>query len=194
MSHYIEFLILPDPEFPESIIMNLLYNKLHKALVQTATTDIGVSFPDFDQKRNRLGERLRLHGSDVQLNHLVANLPLTALLDHLRVGEVQEVPKRVSYVTVKRVQCKSSAERMRRRLLKRCQLSEEDALNRIPDSVQKQLPLPYITLKSDSTGQSFRLFINQQEAENSEIGTFNAYGLSNQATVPSFDPFFIALL
>jgi CRISPR-associated endonuclease Csy4 len=186
MSHYIEFRILPDPEFPSSIVMNLLYNKLHKALVQTGSTDIGVSFPDFDNKRNRLGERLRLHGTDVHLKNLIANLTLSALLDYLRVGDVQEIPKRVSYVTVKRVQCKSSAERLRRRIIKRCQLSDEDALNRIPDSVQKQSTLPYVTLKSDSTGQFFRLFIDQQIAENPVIGTFNAYALSNGATVPKF--------
>lgn len=186
MSHYIEFRILPDPEFPASIIMNLLYNKLHKALVQTGCIDIGVSFPDFDNKRNRLGEKLRLHGSDVHLKNLIDNLTLSALLDHLRVGAVQEVPKRVGFVTVKRVQCKSSAERMRRRLIKRCQLSDEDALNRISDSVQKQSTLPYVRLKSDSTGQSFRLFIDQQIAENPVTGTFNAYALSNGVTVPMF--------
>jgi CRISPR-associated endonuclease Csy4 len=186
MNYYLEFRILPDPEFPSSIILNILYNKLHKALVQTGSSGIGVSFPDFDNKRNRLGERLRLHGSDVHIKNLIANLSLSALLDHLRVGDVQEVPKRVSYVTVKRVQCKSSAERIRRRQIKRHQLSDEDALIRIPDSVQKQLTLPYVTLKSDSTGQSFRLFLNQQIKRNPVTGTFNAYALSDEATVPMF--------
>ncbi|EAT59364.1 type I-F CRISPR-associated endoribonuclease Cas6/Csy4 [Chlorobium ferrooxidans] len=186
MSHYIEFRILPDPEFPASIIMNLLYNKLHKALVQTGSTDIGVSFPDFDNKRNRLGERLRLHGREVHIKYLINNLSLAALLDHLRVGDVQEVPTRVRHVSVKRIQCKSSAERIRRRQIKRHQLSDEDALTHIPDSIQKQLTLPYVTLKSDSTGQSFRLFIDQQIAENPVTGTFNAYALSNGATVPMF--------
>jgi CRISPR-associated endonuclease Csy4 len=186
MNYYIDFRILPDPEFPSSIIMNLLYNKLHKALVQTGNNNIGVSFPDFDNKRNQFGERLRIHGSDVHIKNLIANLSLAALMDHLRVGNVQEVPKRVSYVTVKRVQCKSSAERIRRRQIKRHQLSDEDALTRIPDSVQKQLTLPYVALKSESTGQSFRLFISQQSAGNQIAGTFNAYGLSDNATVPMF--------
>lgn len=186
MSHYIEFRILPDPEFPASIIMNLLYKKLHKALVQTGYIDIGVSFPDFDNKRTRLGERLRLHGSDLHIKNLIANLSLLALHDHLQVGSVQEVPERISYVTVNRVQCKSSAERIRRRQIKRHQLSEEDALTRIPNSVQKQLTLPYVTLKSDSSGQFFRLFISQQMAAHHITGTFNAYGLSNEATLPMF--------
>ncbi len=186
MSHYIEFRILLDPEFPASIIMNLLYNKLHKALVQTGCIDIGVSFPDFDNKRTILGERLRLHGSDIHINNLIANLSLSALHDHLRVGTVQEVPKQISYVTVKRVQCKSSADRIRRRQIRRHQLSDEEALTRIPDSVQKQLNLPYVTLKSDSSGQSFRLFISQQIAAHPIAGTFNAYALSNEATLPMF--------
>lgn len=186
MSHYIEFRILPDPEFPSSIIMNLLYSKLHRALVQTGSTNIGVSFPGFDNKKNRLGERLRLHGSETHIQNVMDNLSLSALLDHLRVGEVQEVPQQVNYVTVKRVQCKSSAERIRRRQIKRHQLSEQDALIRIPDTVQKQLTLPYVTLKSESTGQSFRLFINQERVENPETGAFNTYALSDRATVPMF--------
>lgn len=186
MNQYIEFRILPDPDFSSSIIMNLLYNKLHKALVQVGSTDIGVSFPDYDNKKNLLGERLRLHSNDVHLKNLIAMLPLSALHDHLRVGTVQEVPKRISYVTVKRVQCKSSADRIRRRQIRRHQLSDEEALTRIPDSVQKQLNLPYVTLKSDSSGQSFRLFISQQIAAHLITGTFNAYALSNEATLPMF--------
>ncbi len=186
MSHYIELRIIPNPEFPSSIIMNLLYNKLHRALVQTNSTTIGVSFPDFDNKRNRLGERLRLHGSAAHIQNVMDNISLTALLDYLRIGDIQEVPPRVNHVTVRRVQCKSSAERIRRRQIKRHQLSEEDALIRIPNTVQKQLTLPYVTLKSESTGQSFRLFINQERVENPETGSFNTYALSDQATVPMF--------
>lgn len=186
MNHYIEFRILPDPEFSSSIIMNLLYNKLHRALVQMGSVDIGASFPDYDNKRNRLGDRLRLHGGDVHLKNLIANLSLSAILDHLREGDVQEIPNRVSYVTVKRVQCKSSAERIRRRQIKRHQLSDEDALTRIPDTAQKQLSLPYVILKSESTGQSFRLFISQQIVAHHVIGKFNAYALSGQATLPMF--------
>lgn len=33
MDHYIDILLLPDPEFPASMLMGALYNKLHKALV-----------------------------------------------------------------------------------------------------------------------------------------------------------------
>ncbi len=186
MSHYIELRIIPNPEFPPSIIMNLLYNKLHKALVQTNSTTIGVSFPDFDNKRKRLGERLRLHGSEAHIQNVMVNLSLSALLDHLRVGDIQEVPQQVSHATVKRVQCKSSAERIRRRQIKRHQLSEEEALIRIPNTVEKQLTLPYVTLKSESSGQSFRLFINQQKVEKPEPGVFNTYALSEEATVPWF--------
>ena len=111
---------------------------------------------------------------------------MKALQDHLRIGNVQEVPIEAFYVTVQRLQCKSNAERMRRRLIKRKELTSEEALNTIPDSVQKQLALPYVTLKSDSTGQSFRMFISQEKAKNQVAGKFNTYALSNQATIPMF--------
>ena len=70
--------------------------------------------------------------------------------------------------------------------MKRKELTAEEALASIPDSIQKHLTLPYVTLKSESTGQSFRLFISQENAKNQAPGAFNYYALSNQATVPMF--------
>ncbi|MEI7707189.1 MAG: type I-F CRISPR-associated endoribonuclease Cas6/Csy4 [Chlorobium sp.] len=186
MNHYLEIQILPDPEFIPSIIMNVLYSKLHSALVKTGRSDIGLSFPDFNLKRKQLGMRLRLHGTEEGLMCLMPNVPLTGLRDHLWIGNIQEVPAGTSYIKVQRVQCKSNAERMRRRLIKRKKITEEEALAIIPDSVQKHLNLPYLTLKSVSTGQSFQLFIRQEVTINQVPGIFNLYALSNQATVPMF--------
>lgn len=113
MNHYLEIRILPDPEFMPSIIMNVFYNKLHSALVQTGRSDIGLSFPDYSLNEKQLGVRLRLHGPRDGLTWLLSNVSLTGLRDHLRIGNVQEVPGVTRYVTVKRVQCKSNAERMK---------------------------------------------------------------------------------
>ena len=186
MNHYLEIQILPDPEFMPSIIMNVLYNKLHSALVQSGRSDIGLSFPDYSLNKKQLGGRLRLHGTEEALTCLLPNISSTGLRDHLRIGNVQEVPAGARYVTVQRVQCKSNADRMRRRLMKRKGLTAEEAFACIPDSVQKHLTLPYVTLKSESTGQSFRLFISQENAKNQVEGIFNGYALSNQATLPMF--------
>ena len=70
--------------------------------------------------------------------------------------------------------------------MKRKGLTAEEALACIPDSVQKHLNLPYVILKSESTGQFFQLFISQDVAINQVPGTFNYYAISKQATLPMF--------
>ena len=51
---------------------------------------------------------------------------------------------------------------------------------------EKLLKLPFLTVKSSTTGQSFRLFISMKEVENgAEIG-FSTYGLSLGGSVPQF--------
>ncbi|MGV2442369.1 type I-F CRISPR-associated endoribonuclease Cas6/Csy4, partial [Bacillus atrophaeus ATCC 9372] len=81
----------------------------------------------------------------------------------------------------------SSPERLRRRFAKRHQLSEAEARERIPDSAAQMLKLPYLQLRSHSTGQHFRLFLQLGAAQEHPIaGTFNSYGLSQSATLPWF--------
>ena len=41
MNHYTDISILPDPEFPATVLMNSLYTKLHKALCDLNSTRIG---------------------------------------------------------------------------------------------------------------------------------------------------------
>ena len=65
--------------------------------------------------------------------------------------------------------------------------SEAEARQRIPDSAGKRCDLPYATLRSNGSGHSFRLFIRHGPLlDNPTPGTFGAYGLSTQASVPWF--------
>jgi len=45
---------------------------------------------------------------------------------------------------------------------------------------------PLSNIKNQSNGKQFSLFIEKRPVENSQIGQFNSYGLSNQATAPWF--------
>jgi len=45
MKHYVEIVIKPDEEMRENVLLNNVYSKLHKALFELQSTDIGVSFP-----------------------------------------------------------------------------------------------------------------------------------------------------
>lgn len=189
MDHYLDIKLLPDPEFPPTELMNALFAKFHRALVELKSTGIGVSFPGIgkDPKCRSLGDCLRLHGTLVDLHRLMESSWLTGMRDHTTLNGPTKIPANASHWRIRRVQTDSNPERLRRRLMKRKGLGEEEARQTIPKDSGKRLDLPYVTLKSKSTGQVFRLFIDQQASAKQKVeGLFNYYGLSRTATVPWF--------
>lgn len=184
MNHYLDIKVLPDPEFAENMLMNALFAKLHRALVDVGQGKIGVSFPHADKA---LGDLLRLHGSHAALDRVMAENWLKGLRDYTQTGEIKPVPANPQHRVVKRVQVKSSVERLRRRSVSKGWLSAEEAINSILLSNEKKTKLPFLQLKSSSTGQGFRLFVQQGQIKNTAVdGIFSDYGLSNCATTPFF--------
>ena len=187
MDHHIDIDVLPDPEFPTYQLMNALYAKLHRALAAENSTRIGVSFPGFSLKAPHLGTRLRLHGDVAALSALMASGWATGMRDHVTLTPPTQVPETTKHRIVRRIQVKSSPERLRRRLMRRHDLDAQQARQRIPDEVAHMAKQPYVQLRSTSTGQSFRLFIDHGPAQShATAGDFNTYGLSQVATIPWF--------
>ncbi|MDO3383305.1 type I-F CRISPR-associated endoribonuclease Cas6/Csy4 [Gilvimarinus algae] len=187
MDHYQDISILPDPEFSLALLMGALYNKLHRALVEQKATNIGVSFPEYTVKPKSVGGVLRLHSDKPSLHRLQELGWLTGMRDHTDVSEILPVPSEKSYQCVTRRQFKTNAERLRRRRMKRKGESYDEACQAIPATVEKKPDVPYVTIRSASTGQSFCLFIDQRGVgPNSQGGEFNSYGFSQTATVPLF--------
>lgn len=203
MDHYVDIRLQPDAEFAPAMLMAALFTKLHKALAAGAHHDIGASFPQVQEVAQdapaakpsrtgahppyRLGLVLRLHGTASALAVLIASDWLRGMRDHVLCGPVQAVPAKHGYRAVNRVQAKSNPERLRRRQMRRHGLSAEQAQARIPDSAAETLDLPFLTLRSQSTAQTFRLFIRHGTIQPEPVqGTFGAYGLSPATTVPWF--------
>ena len=187
MDHYIDIKLLPDPEFPPNLLMNALFAKLHRGLVEAGKNRIGVSFPQHDDARPTLGTVLRLHGKAEDLSHLMRHKWLNGMRDHIHANEISPIPPPRGYRNVYRVQAKSNPERLRRRYMKRHQADSKAAEEAIPDTVAEHLPLPWVTLGSQSTGQRFRLFIAHAPLiPDATEGTFSHYGLSRNATIPWF--------
>ena len=187
MDSYLELQLLPDPEFPPDMLMNALFAKLHRALVSHSDGRIGISFPDVGKKAGQLGQRLRLHGQAGDLEGLMASNWLQGMRDHVRFGELQPVPTGCLYRAVSRVQVDSNPERLRRRLMRRHNLDASSAIQRIPDKAIRHCTLPWVDMHSQSSGQSFRLFIGHGPLQASPTsGTFSSYGLSRSTTVPWF--------
>ena len=157
MDHYLDIHLLSDPEFPPTVLMSALVSKLHRGLVEDGSGRIGISFPDVADNIRTLGSKLRLHGTDRDLQRLMQLGWTKGIRDHVEVGNSAPVPAHARHRVVRRVQAKSSPERLRRRLMARKQFDEEAAKQAIPDSAAEKLDLPHVVLASATTCQRFKL-------------------------------------
>lgn len=186
MDYYLDIHLQPDPDFVPSMLMNALFSKLHRALVENTQLAIAVSFPEYSLSPLGLGGCLRLHGKQQDLESLKNTRWLTGMLDHVVCETVQAAPSSAGYISVQRVQAKSNVERLVRRSVKRKGISEEEARKAYQAAKPEKLRLPFLTLNSQSNGERFSLFIKQEKQEKPQIGEFNRYGLSQTATIPWF--------
>ncbi|HEU0198531.1 MAG TPA: type I-F CRISPR-associated endoribonuclease Cas6/Csy4 [Nevskiaceae bacterium] len=186
-THYVDIRIAPDPESSPTQLLGALYDHLHLALVRQRRDTVGVSFPGYSLSPRTLGTTLRLHGSETDLQQLLATDWLKGMRDHARVNDVAEVPADALHRTVRRKQFKTSAERLRRRRMRRKGETEEQAKAAIPSSMEHRPDLPYIHLHSQSTRQPFCLFIALGPLQDHATqGRFNGYGLGGTTTIPWF--------
>jgi CRISPR-associated endonuclease Csy4 len=186
-THYIDVTLLPDPEFSREQLLGALVSKLHRALVQLRANDIGISFPEYSMRPRSLGRLLRLHSGDAALQHLMAQPWLHGMREHVNLTRTLPVPPDAAHRLVQRCQFKTNAERLRRRRMRRKNETAGQAAAAIPDSIERRPDLPYLQLRSASTGQPFCLFVDQEaKLAESVSGTFNSYGLSQGASVPWF--------
>lgn len=187
MLHYIDIHLRPDPEFASHLLMAALYAKLHRRLVQVQNQRVAVSFPGYQQTPATLGRTLRLIGPGADLARMMDGNWLQGMQDHVQTQPLMEVPSNALPRALRRVQAKSNPERLRRRQMRRHQLTVEQALERVPDGCAEVLKLPFVTLSSASTGQKFNLFLRlDPPSPAAQPGDFNGYGLSATATVPWF--------
>lgn len=187
MDYYLEIQLQLDPDFVPAMLMNALFSKLHRALVENPQLTVALSFPEYSLSPRGLGSCLRLHGKQQDLESLQTTTWLTGMRDHVACKEIQAVPSNAKQVLVKRVQAKSNIERLVRRYAKHKNISEEEARSHYQKAEPKKLRLPFVNLNSQSSGQKFSLFIKQSKPqEKPQAGVFNRYGLSQTATVPWF--------
>lgn len=184
MDYYLDIEVLPFDEFSEGSLLSTAFGRVHHALARLGSGRMGISFP---RHGITLGNILRLHGTFEELEMLRNAPELRGLLDYVRVIPTSKVPSNVSYRRVRRRQVKSSADRLRRRSIKNGRLNETEAMRKISEDKEQRLSLPFVTIKSSSTGEVFKLFIDHgEELEEPAKGMFSAYGLSLTATIPWF--------
>ncbi|MDC7126805.1 MAG: type I-F CRISPR-associated endoribonuclease Cas6/Csy4 [Spirochaetales bacterium] len=193
MNYYQEITLLPDGEIGLSFLWGKVFGKLHIALVNTKREDgsipVGISFPQYMKVEGcRLGGKLRVFSNDKE-TLLLCDIEqvLNALKDYVHLTSIRTVPSNVSqYSIYSRVQAKTNVSRLARRKAKRKGISFEDALKSYENFEEGFIDYPYLNLKSWSNGNLFKLFIKKDEAENSNLASFNCYGLSSNSPVPEF--------
>ena len=195
MKYYLELTLLDCSEFSLYELWSQLYTQLHLALVEAKNQEqkvsVGVSFPQYrfnpEKKLGFLGTKLRLFAqSETELQTLDIKKWLDRLTDYVHITSIREVPENIKgYAIFKRKQPKTNAERLARHRAKRGDIGFDEALARY-SNVVTTTDLPFIQLKSLTSGQPFKLFIEKQPAEQSISQVFSTYGLSSESSVPEF--------
>ncbi|KRE92400.1 type I-F CRISPR-associated endoribonuclease Cas6/Csy4 [Frateuria sp. Soil773] len=186
-THYVDITVVPDPETGVPPLLGALYDRLHLALVQQRLESVGISFPGYGMAPRTLGATLRLHGGSDTLRSLLQTDWLKGMRDHVRMTDIAEAPSNAPHRTVQRKQFKTSADRLRRRRMRRKGETAEQAAQAIPSTMERRPGLPYVHLRSHSTGQPFCLFIALGPlAPAATPGSFNSYGLGGTTTIPWF--------
>ena len=183
MEYYIDIEIKPDAEMRESPLMNLVYDKLHKALVKLITERIGVSFPEYQIK---LGKVLRLHVEKTDLQNLQHLNWLGGIVGYCEISDIKKVPADVKHRTISRIRTNMSKSKLKR-LKRRGSITPDEEKIYKAKMFSQGLDNPYLDLKSWSTGQKHRRFFRFGPLLDQQVeGKFDSYGLSKVATVPWF--------
>lgn len=191
LTHYQEVTLIPDPEISPYFIWQKLYTQLHIALADIKNNhgidSIGVSFPDYhyDDKKeqsSKLGQKLRVFApSQADLEKLNLNHWLSRLTDYVHIKSIAEVGnKATGYVVVKRYRFKP-VEVQASSLAEKLGIDYDEAMATVAKR-RSELKVPYINLKSETNGVSYRLSILQQQVDSPTEGAFNTYGLNTMTT------------
>lgn len=195
MKNYIEVTLIANADIKVYELWGKFYTQLHLALVEIqgvqGNVPIGISFPEYQYEPGRggyLGDKLRIFAQDeVILQQLDLTKWLLRLNDYIHCTGIREVPNNgvIKYAQYRRRHLKGSLEKLARRHASRHKINLDEVMQRYQGKVCGS-DLPYVLLKSLTTRQPFRLFIEKREYNESIQEGFGAYGLSSSSTVPEF--------
>ena len=192
MKYYMEITLIPSADIGIHFIMEKAFYKIHLGLLKMQNPEgkvpIGISFPEYNSEKNRLGSKIRLFATkDPVLEKLDAPKCLGSLTDYVHVTGIRMVPEKVSsYAGYARQQPKSSSIRMARRKAKREGIKFEQAMQILCGYEEQRVKTPFINITSQSSKQRFRLFVLRRDAVELINDGFSFYGLSSKSTVPEF--------
>jgi len=183
MKYFIDIKLLPDDDIPIYFLRNKIYAKFHKILFTLNSTDIGISFPNYKVK---LGNIIRLHGTENSLLNLQATSWLGGLSGYCDVSGIQAIPNEVVYRTISRKQPNMTEAKLRR-LIKRGSIDQDKTKEYKAKMFQQGIDNPYLELESASNGHKHRRYLAfGKTTKSTASGEFDFFGLSKTTSVPWF--------
>lgn len=176
-------------------VMQALHNFFVRIKDEKDRVPIGLSFPEYDREKIRLGHIVRLHGQDALLDGLNLGNEMKNLRDYLHVSEIRPIPKAKlkGYVAYGRVHHGHGKEKLIKRRMKRFGISrqqaERDYSNYDPG---RFLKYPFVVLTSTSTKKNkesppqYPLYLKQVFMDQPGQSFFNSYGINPAAGVEYF--------
>jgi CRISPR-associated endonuclease Csy4 len=201
MYYYVELTCLPDEGVSAAFIMGKVMDVLHLGLVnlqqQVGHNPVGISFPEYVYQQDdrgrvvaaQMGGKLRLFSRNaVHLEALNLKQLLQRLADYVHIRGISEINRpNLAFACFQRVQPKSSKERLIRRKARHTGQPEDVVRQHFAAFEEHRTALPFVHMRSHSTTQAFRLFIEKQVAVPVEGDwQFSTYGLNGRIPVPDF--------
>ena len=191
MKAYLDITLLPSDDIGHHFLWEKVFRQVHLALVENKNnhgSPAGITFPEFNASKHRLGRKLRLFAPDAEaLEKVAITRWLERLTDYVHITSIRSVPDQLQgYVRFGRLWAKSNKERLVRRAAKRQNISYEEALEKYQAFQPEYTKAPFIWMKSASSDQRFRLFISQEPANEAGAAEFSPYGLAKTGALPHF--------
>jgi CRISPR-associated endonuclease Csy4 len=191
MKHYIDITLLPSDDIGHHFLWEKVYQQVHLAFVENKSTDcvfhFGITFPEFNAEKNRLGCKLRIFAaSETLFNQLSINSWLNRLTDYVHITSIRSTPVHSKYVQFRRLQVKSSKERIARRKARRDDIPLDEAKAALIGFEEKSTLAPFINVKSLSKDKRFKLFVLQDISNFGGELELSSYGLSKSGFLPKF--------
>ena len=187
LTHYTELTAIPQAEMLQSEVMGFLVENIHK-IIPKYEGRIALSFPAYIPNRS-LGAIIRIFGEEGEIVEIFNKLQ--KLADYALIQEPTKIPEFRKFASFSRYRPKNPTNSALNRLEKRAKkrginATEIESYKRQWLAKYHSSFMPFVYLKSSSTGQKMPLYIKMQEKPKAEEGMFNSYGLSQRATVPLF--------
>lgn len=180
--YYREVTLFPSEEgdgMTLGVLASAVMQRVHHVIAGGA--QVFVSFPQLDTVRpTGVGRIIRLHGRPEDLNQF--SMP-NGIEDYTTLSDVRLVPRLHSLRVFERVQVKGSS---RYRRMARYAEKHGKPVEHLLNGIAQHIDNAYVTIRSSSTAQSFKLFIKSRSysaSGSTPSGSAAGYGLGRAVPV-----------